>query len=1756
MKKLLLFTASLLCAASMWADDPIKEGPWTYLEKNTMTCAKDKNKSIRYSDFDGSIWGDHNEEDITFLHNGDGTGFQYTGKSTKGDKKMGIFSIYKGTFVARSYARMTMNWQLQLRSMSTKHHAATVLYQKEGAPNSLDEIKNLEVDFSEDYTVKKGSQYCLDWYYNPYQDGIKKVGYTRTRTFEIDNLSGNTEQSKTWYLMLTRVIGSGSKAKDDLNEWGTFKHIAIDTVWTYRNIITFDKNSPEATGTMEEQIIDGSGNLAANAFALANYTFAGWATEPNGEVVYANQGKLSVTEQARGPRTLYAKWVPTNYTISYTLNGGEIADPKTSYNIETATFTLTNPTKAGFTFVGWTGDNGNTPQTAVQIALGSTGDKQYLAHWIDAPARVEGPWTQLEMKTVTSAKNENASMTFNQMDYTQWPGTISNWDENGPGYTFTGTSPINSKVGIFSTYRCQSEVPSYTRMTLTWTFKLYSKSTMHHSAVCLYGLPDSEDQMKNLEVDFSNHIDTKTGAEYLLASHKNTNQDGKVVASGTKTAKIHLDNREGNDTQTKAWYMMATYVIAGHDAQIQTGLNESGSFQNVSIDTTWTYYKIFTFDKNADDATGEMAQAVVGGGGNLPANVFARNAFVFSGWAMSPSGPVAYANLATITATANDKGPQETLYAVWTPVTEGLWSQLEPAKTDTCANDGPKKKSYNQMDNDQWRPGTVYKWEENGTGFNFTGSSPAKSVMGIFSAYKCDVVVPAYTTMTLRWKFNLYSKCTGHHSAVCLYGLPDSRDQLEALAVDFTNHYTDSAGAEYLLAKHLNTNQDGDLVKSDNESVALDFNNSVGSTPQTKSWYMMMTFVVASDGGKTGLNLNGSFKHAGVDTTWTYYKVFTFNANGGDGEMDQAVVDDGDNLPANAFLRDGYTFAGWSTEPNGDIIYTDQATVMVSAEDRGLQPTLYAQWTEWGHGTTEGPWTQLEMKTDSCGVNDYTSISFGEVNSKRWKGTVNNIRDDYGLGFVYTGISPSNGKMGIFSTYKKEVELPAYSRMTMKWRYSLFSKTTKHHSTTCLYAADDYSQLTDLKVDFSNHYDTQTGKENLLARLTRYDQQGDKGNKAYTAVRNTGFQFHTFTFDNINGSEQQPKAWYLLLTHVIASGDDNKSGLDEWATFKSQHVDTIWTYRKIVTFNANEGSGEMANQNIDNSGHLSANAFTRDGHTFAGWATSPNGPVVYDDGEMILVTAEDKGPVTLYAQWTPGDYDQVGLEEVRDFVGRRNGTSDRMKNQSISYTGLNGSEWDGLDGWGVKGDSTGYDFKDDSPDYSKMAIFAVYKIDTLVPAYSRMKLAWTFRLGSKSYKHYSAVRLYALQGSEDNIKNLMVDFSDEHESTVGDEYLMAPSFINTAKDRKTHYADYAYTFVFDNRESSVAQTKTWYMMFTYILESGSSKDDLDERGYYKHLRAKYIWTYSKHVTFDANGGTGTMVKQIIDDSGNLPANAFTREGYTFAGWATEPNGPVVYNDEAEITVTKETKGAMTLYAVWTPDEYAISYELKGGTAENPTSYNPETATFTLANPTKADYTFLGWNGSNGAIPQLTVVIPQGSTGDKTYTANWMSNAVNATRDLIDAIGVVSDSAECKARIDAARTAYNALSEDDKAQVANYSALTHAEAAYEMAINEEGNSAIRFMDQNDTPVAIQRIEMDYPKAPEEPGFTFLYWRIAKKDLTDGIIHLQAVYQSDDPTDIDETIFKSSNPQIFKFIKDGNLYILKEEFIYTINGQKVK
>jgi len=71
------------------------------------------------------------------------------------------------------------------------------------------------------------------------------------------------------------------------------------------------------------------------------------------------------------------------------------------------------------------------------------------------------------------------------------------------------------------------------------------------------------------------------------------------------------------------------------------------------------------------------------------------------------------------------------------------------------------------------------------------------------------------------------------------------------------------------------------------------------------------------------------------------------------------------------------------------------------------------------------------------------------------------------------------------------------------------------------------------------------------------------------------------------------------------------------------------------------------------------------------------------------------------------------------------------------------------------------------------------------------------------------------------------------------------------------------------------------------------------------------------ISFNANGGAGTMSQQVITESSTLNGNAFTRDNYLFTGWNTKADGSgTAYAADATFTFTEENKGSITLYAQW------------------------------------------------------------------------------------------------------------------------------------------------------------------------------------------------------------------------------------------------
>ena len=140
------------------------------------------------------------------------------------------------------------------------------------------------------------------------------------------------------------------------------------------------------------------------------------------------------------------------------------------------------------------------------------------------------------------------------------------------------------------------------------------------------------------------------------------------------------------------------------------------------------------------------------------------------------------------------------------------------------------------------------------------------------------------------------------------------------------------------------------------------------------------------------------------------------------------------------------------------------------------------------------------------------------------------------------------------------------------------------------------------------------------------------------------------------------------------------------------------------------------------------------------------------------------------------------------------------------------------------------------------------------------------------------------------------------------------------------------------------------------------------------------------LTIDANGGTyqDAEVSVFSDVTGaTLAIGTPTRTGYIFTGWTLSGAGNF---DGSTYTYGA---GEATLTAGWEVINYKITYNMQGGADPgNPAAYTVDTPSFTLKYPTRSGYVFTGWTTPEITLPLIDYTIPQGTTGDLTFTANW------------------------------------------------------------------------------------------------------------------------------------------------------------------------
>ena len=193
--------------------------------------------------------------------------------------------------------------------------------------------------------------------------------------------------------------------------------------------------------------------------------------------------------------------------------------------------------------------------------------------------------------------------------------------------------------------------------------------------------------------------------------------------------------------------------------------------------------------------------------------------------------------------------------------------------------------------------------------------------------------------------------------------------------------------------------------------------------------------------------------------------------------------------------------------------------------------------------------------------------------------------------------------------------------------------------------------------------------------------------------------------------------------------------------------------------------------------------------------------------------------------------------------------------------------------------------------------------------------------------------------------------------------------------------DYGYTLVESDTENKTGTTNknTSATAKTY---TGFTAENVNQEKIMADGSTVVKIYYNRNIitlTLNLDGGDGdTTIVGKYGATVTAPTNP-TKAGYTFIQW--NPQLPTAFPTENSIFTAK-----------WAIEgDYIITYNLNDGTNadENPSSYNVETETISLINPTKTGYKFAGWYTDETFSEENKITeITKGSTGDITLYAKW------------------------------------------------------------------------------------------------------------------------------------------------------------------------
>ncbi len=1335
---------------------------------------------------------------------------------------------------------------------------------------------------------------------------------------EVTNYGGTVslpELTKTGYSF------GGWKYEDDSNYSAsdTFESDAkLSPIFTPNQYtIAFNANGGNGEMNSLSMTYDEAKNLTANSFTKTGHSFESWNTQADGEGnAYTNSQSVKNLSSVKGATvTLYAQWTANSYTISYDAGEGtgNMESTECTYG-QSCALSSNTFTRTGYTFSGWKFNDQNFTDGQNVTNLAESGTVTLVAQW-----------TPISYTIKFDANSGNGSMSDLAMTYdvfkalttnsfTKAGHSFANWNtqSDGEGDTYANNQTVNN---------LSSENGATVTLYAQWTANSYTIS---------YDANNGTGTMDDTNCTYGQNCALRT------------------------------------NSFTRAGYTFNGWKLNEQsftDGQSVTNLAESGT---VTLVAQWTA-NTYTITYASNDGTGDMEDTVCTYDSNcqLRTNSFAKTGHTFNGWLFNDNTYTDGQNVANLAESGTI-----TLVAQWSANTYTISYDANNGSGNMANTTCTYGQSCTLRTNSFTRAGYTFSgWKFNDQ--NFTDS---QSVTNLAES--------GTITLVAQWTANIYTISydanTGAgdmEDTVCTY---DSNCTLR------TSSFTKAGYAFSGWTYDNNTYTDGQNVINLAESgtitlvaqwtantytIVYDAYGGSGNMANTTCTYDASCTLRTNTYAKTGHSFSGwtydnqtftdgqgvtNLAESGTITLvaqWTANNyTISYNANGGSGEMADTTCTYSQSctLRTNSYTKTGHTFNGWKLDEES---FTDGQNVTNLAESGSV--TLVAQWTA-------NNYTIAYLSNDGTGDMEDTVCTYGascqlRANSFTKTGhtfsgwlfdnqtyndgqSVTNLATSGTITFIaqwtandYTIIYDANGGTGDMEdtvcTYGSSCQLRANSYAKAGHTFDGWKLNdqdyTDGQSVTNLAESGSVTLVAKwLANSYTIVYDANNGSGDMANTNCVYGQSCALSSNTFTR---TGYTFSGWVYNNQSYTDGQN------VTNLAESGT---------VTLVAQWTPISYT----IEFDANGGTGTMSDlaMTYDESKNLTANAYSKTGHTFTNWTTAADGSGnSYTNAQSVSnLTTTNGDTVMLYAQWSANNY---------TIIYDANGGTGNMTNTTCTY--------------GVACQLTSNAYTKTGHTFSGWA----YDNHTYTDGQSVNDLAES---GTVTLVAQWTANTYTIVYDANGGSGNMTDTTCTYDSNCT---------LRTNAYAKTGYTFSGWTY--DN------QTFTDGQSVTNLATSGT-------------ITLVAQWTANTYIiSYDANGGSGTMTDTTCtyDSSCALSANAYAKTGYTFNGWLYDNQ---TYNDGQDVT-NLATSGTITFVAQWTPISYTIAFDDNGGSG----TMNPINTTYgTQVQLTPnayvwPGYTFTGWNtaadgtgtdyADNDTVDNLTTV-----NGDTvTLYAQWRQEQI-------------------------------------------------------------------------------------------------------------------------------------------------------------------